>query len=450
MRNSGRTGGACGRAGFLMAAAGWALAAGSASGQATQRAAFVGNNGNIEGSITSYTFTPGGAPVFVARHITGAGSSNPGNNVYGITLTPSGEFLATTHATALTTERITILRVNPDATLAEVGVWTTPDSPLGAAWVSDTLLAVTKTSSSGTNLVIVYRFDPAGPSLVKASELPTTGFTSSVSVAPAGPYVYAPSGGLSGPTEIAAFHVDPAGELTPIGVIGTSPYYTLGPCLNRAGTRLYGGGGISGGGGAVMAYDINPGGSLSWHPGAPFVSPGSSPSPKQCAPASDDRFMFVAHGSSSMVRSFAMDENGFLTDTGAAYDVGIQGDLGGIAVIDNLVLATRRYSSTTYGPSGLLSFTIQPDGTFILNGPVVGSQGSQPMAIAPWSPPSACYANCDGSTAAPILNVQDFGCFLTRYAAGDPYANCDGSTAAPVLNVQDFGCFLTKYAAGCP
>ncbi|MEX2218683.1 MAG: hypothetical protein WD749_07975 [Phycisphaerales bacterium] len=60
-----------------------------------------------------------------------------------------------------------------------------------------------------------------------------------------------------------------------------------------------------------------------------------------------------------------------------------------------------------------------------------------------------CYANCDGSTAAPVLNVADFGCFLTKYAAGEAYANCDGSTTSPVLNVADFGCFLTEYAAGC-
>jgi hypothetical protein len=63
--------------------------------------------------------------------------------------------------------------------------------------------------------------------------------------------------------------------------------------------------------------------------------------------------------------------------------------------------------------------------------------------------PSACYANCDGSTAAPVLNVLDFGCFLNRFAAGDSYANCDGSTAVPTLNVLDFGCFLNRFAAGC-
>ena len=63
--------------------------------------------------------------------------------------------------------------------------------------------------------------------------------------------------------------------------------------------------------------------------------------------------------------------------------------------------------------------------------------------------PSVCYANCDGSTQAPVLNVQDFTCFLQKYAAADFYANCDGSTQAPVLNVVDFTCFLQKFAGGC-
>jgi hypothetical protein len=68
---------------------------------------------------------------------------------------------------------------------------------------------------------------------------------------------------------------------------------------------------------------------------------------------------------------------------------------------------------------------------------------------------SPCYANCDNSTASPVLNVQDFSCFLTSYAAGcaSPagcYPNCDASTSTPFLNVQDFSCFLTRYAAGCP
>jgi hypothetical protein len=61
-----------------------------------------------------------------------------------------------------------------------------------------------------------------------------------------------------------------------------------------------------------------------------------------------------------------------------------------------------------------------------------------------------CYANCDGSTIAPVLNVLDFNCFLNRFATGATYANCDGSSTPPVLNVLDFNCFLNQFAAGCP
>jgi hypothetical protein len=61
-----------------------------------------------------------------------------------------------------------------------------------------------------------------------------------------------------------------------------------------------------------------------------------------------------------------------------------------------------------------------------------------------------CYSNCDASSTAPTLNVQDFTCFLQKFAIADPYANCDNSTQTPTLNVLDFSCFLQKYAAGCP
>jgi photosystem II stability/assembly factor-like uncharacterized protein len=61
----------------------------------------------------------------------------------------------------------------------------------------------------------------------------------------------------------------------------------------------------------------------------------------------------------------------------------------------------------------------------------------------------SCYANCDGSTSVPVLNVNDFICFQTRFASGDTYANCDGSTSIPVLTVNDFICFQSAFAAGC-
>jgi len=126
------------------------------------------------------------------------------------------------------------------------------------------------------------------------------------------------------------------------------------------------------------------------------------------------------------------------------------------------------------GPGGALVQYVYQDMSFDLNGnsSTVGVQWSATAAMAApglngnsnpnpggplannsvcsiVGPPTGCYANCDGSTQAPVLNVQDFSCFLQKYAANDAYANCDGSTQPPVLNVQDFSCFLSKYAAGC-
>jgi hypothetical protein len=60
---------------------------------------------------------------------------------------------------------------------------------------------------------------------------------------------------------------------------------------------------------------------------------------------------------------------------------------------------------------------------------------------------SSCYANCDGSTAAPQLTANDFACFLNRFAAAEPYADCDGVGG---LTANDFACFLTRYVQGCP
>lgn len=80
-------------------------------------------------------------------------------------------------------------------------------------------------------------------------------------------------------------------------------------------------------------------------------------------------------------------------------------------------------------------------------GDVAGVCYRTPPAIGAYE---VCYANCDGSTAAPILNINDFTCFQSRFTAGEAYANCDGSASAPVPNVNDFICFVSAFGAGCP
>ncbi len=77
------------------------------------------------------------------------------------------------------------------------------------------------------------------------------------------------------------------------------------------------------------------------------------------------------------------------------------------------------------------------------SGPASG--GSYTLSSGFWSGLGAgCYADCDGSST---LTINDFICFQTRFALGNPYADCDGSGT---LNVNDYICFQTKFSLGCP
>ena len=88
-------------------------------------------------------------------------------------------------------------------------------------------------------------------------------------------------------------------------------------------------------------------------------------------------------------------------------------------------------------------------GLLTMGGDFTTANGAGALRWARWGC-QACYPNCDSSTVAPVLNVNDFICFQSKFAAGDTYANCDGSTTAPILNVNDFICFQASFAAGCP
>ena len=54
----------------------------------------------------------------------------------------------------------------------------------------------------------------------------------------------------------------------------------------------------------------------------------------------------------------------------------------------------------------------------------------------------------DGRSVQLVFSIDspgDFVRIITAAAAG--YANCDGSTTAPILNVNDFVCFQQRFAA---
>jgi hypothetical protein len=68
------------------------------------------------------------------------------------------------------------------------------------------------------------------------------------------------------------------------------------------------------------------------------------------------------------------------------------------------------------------------------------------------APPAAqeaaagCAADCNGDGS---VTPADLVCFLHRYSEGSGAANCDASTAAPILTSADFACFVRRYGEGC-
>jgi hypothetical protein len=90
--------------------------------------------------------------------------------------------------------------------------------------------------------------------------------------------------------------------------------------------------------------------------------------------------------------------------------------------------------------------------TLVAGGEFYYAGGLASPGMAFWGCPQAapCYANCDRSTAAPVLNVGDFLCFMSAFSSQAPYANCDHSTTAPAMNIADFLCFMSQFATGCP
>ncbi len=105
--------------------------------------------------------------------------------------------------------------------------------------------------------------------------------------------------------------------------------------------------------------------------------------------------------------------------------------------------------STKYGTMPIAGAgTLQP-GTYTL---IAQGRGKGGGALAPSGVgqyefqlnfDASCYADCDNSGT---LTIDDFICFQTFLALGDPYADCDGDAS---LKIDDFICFQTFFAIGC-
>jgi 6-phosphogluconolactonase (cycloisomerase 2 family) len=412
--------------------------AASAFAQAAEPMVFVANNGNLEGSVTSYRLGPANEPVFLSKTIIETrSSSGGGTNASQAALSPDGRFLVVSHATAQTDfEQLTILRVHPDGTTSIARIQQTPDSPLGVAWLNNTRLAVTITKVSGPNYVILYAFDPVNITLTEVDREYAGAFCYDLAVHPNGRYLYANDNGSS--LNIRVFELNTAGTLDLIQTVPVAPRYAIGLGISNAGDRLYAGGGISDGRNKILAFEIGCDGLLTPLLNQPYISPGNSP--KQGIASWDDSIVFVGHGTDSTVRSFLVDPaTGDLTYAGYSFSTGIQGSLGDIDQTRGLLFLLDKDVAID-GVSGLYSYTIHPDGNFTRNGSLVSSQGPRPEFLAVWWP---CSADLNGDRAADFNDLLEF---LNLYINGNLRVDLNRDCT---VDFNDLLEYLNLFNAGC-
>ncbi len=158
--------------------------------------------------------------------------------------------------------------------------------------------------------------------------------------------------------------------------------------------------------------------------------------------------------------------DGALGNATASLGVSLTAPVGGRIIPDRIVGTTIAAGAGPGLGLGTVHWPLNPNEVasgqtlylqwFVTDAGAVGGQALSNVAQVPVfcgfnGCPAPCgYANCDASTTPPILNVNDFSCFLNRFSNGDPWANCDQSTTPPVLNVLDFSCFMNAFAKGCP
>ena len=393
--------------------------------QADGRTLFVVNNGNLEGSVTAMAIAPDGTLSVINRIVTGTRPNTtvpcPGCNPYEVSLSPSGRYLATGHASTNDPyEQITIFTVATDGSITQTAAFSVPGTPMDLTWISDSLLVATRTDTAA---IVLYEWVPAGPSLIERDTEYAGTFSVYVVKHPTGPYVYANDTGST--RVVRAYRIEPTNTLTLIDTESTGSNYALELAITSDGTKLYAAGGITQ---VVSGWSIAADGTLTALSGSPFPAFGNSPSNVYCTP--DGAYLLVGHGTDATVRSAAINPvTGGLTPTGAMFDVGLQGTLGDVATLDNLMFVTDN-STATDGLMGIYSFTVNPDGTFTQNGPIVSTGGIAPRSVATWKPPvfQPGDTNCDG-----VVNFDDIDPFvlaLSGQAGYDAqYPDCDWLTA---------------------
>ena len=386
---------------------------------------------NVSDSVVAYRVGDDGRPTQV-------GYLDVSDWPTDIAVSPDGSRLALTHATSASTEILTIIAVAADGWLTKMGEFVIPDSPLAVDWLAGDVVAVAS-SVFGASSFGVYRYteDPS-PTLSLIDTEHPGGFLTALEPDLEHGLLYAND---SSGNVVRVYGINPDGTVDLLSLSSSGSIYPIDIKLTPGGLRLYGGGGISGDGHRIPAFDVDGAGGIGPMAGSPFQSPGQSPA--YLCPTSDGKFLFIGHGTDATVRGFSIDAaTGALTSTGYSFDVGLQGTIGDVVEINGFVFITDE-STAVDGIFGLYSFILNPNGTLTKNGDILETPGTRPETMVVWNPTTGCPGDFNGDGE---VNTLDVLAFLNAWAAGDASADFNGDGA---INTLDVLAFLNAWAGGC-
>jgi hypothetical protein len=134
----------------------------------------------------------------------------------------------------------------------------------------------------------------------------------------------------------------------------------------------------------------------------------------------------------------------------ALYVYGIFTHVNGI-----LVNRIARWDGQTWSPLGhgiqsVVDMTVFDDGrgpSLFMAGFNTNPGNASAMGVVQWvGCHNQCYADCDNSLTHPRLNVEDFSCFINKFAIDDPYADCNQDG---LRTIADFACFIQRFNENC-
>ncbi len=418
-----------------------------AAGQSNERAAFVVNDGNNEGSVTSYLIDEDGSVEFVQKLVTGEGPGfDYGTNATAVSITPNGKFLAIGHASGDPPpgdppgRRVTIVQVHHDATMSMYMDFLTDPTPNSVQWIDDEYLVVTKSNFSQGSELIMYHVDVDDEVVTEIDRKATGVFMDSIALHPTGDYLFAET--TWGDYTLQAFRINADRTLTLKDSVDSSSF-VLGLSVTPDGSRVYGGGGISAD--AVTGFDFDPEtGGLSELSNSPYPSPGDGP--RQAVISPDGSTLVAGHGGDATIHTYLIDEpTGDLTLTGYTFDAGFQANLRDMQVHEDLLLVPAR-GVTSSDPQGLATFAFLPDGSLEMKGDFVDSQGINPDGVVGWSP-LMCPADLTGDG---VVGGADLGTLLASWGTcPDPDECPEDLTGDGAVGGADLGMLLANWGP-CP